>query len=79
MCVCVYVCVCVCVRESGQVEEIEGLGKQLHVTALRYDVVALERELQRLAEDRGAQARIDSDWTQVGGGREAQKREGACV
>ena len=49
----------------GQVEEIEGRGKQLHVTALRYDVAALERELRRLAEDRGVQARIDSDWSQV--------------
>ena len=46
-------------------EEIEGRGRQLHVTALRYDVAALERELRRLAEDRGVQARIDSDWSQV--------------
>ena len=35
------------------------------MTALRYDVAALERELRRLAEDRGVQARIDSDWSQV--------------
>ena len=49
-------------------EEIEGRGKQLHVSALGYDVAALERELRRLAEDKGAQARIDSDWSQVGGG-----------
>ena len=58
-------------------EEIEGRGKQLHVTALRYDVAALERELRRLAESKGAQARIDSDWSQVGwggGGGEVEEK-----
>ena len=52
---------------GGQVEQIEGRGKQLLVTALRYDVAALERELRRLAADKGLDARIANDWTQVQG------------
>ena len=44
---------------------MEGQGKQLHVTALSYDLQALERSLRFLAEKRGAQARIDGERSQV--------------
>ena len=56
---------------AWQVEQILGRGKELHVSALRYDVEAQQRDLQRIAAKKGAEARIKKDWTQVGKIRES--------